>query len=226
MEDLNKAFNDLGIKKAETQDTTLGVNTDELTSTIKKSIQFDGERNITIMDKLEKGSLLSGLPSKPDGEGFIIEKTGEEIKTRLGSLKGTVQSIVDKCKTEMTSEKGKAGVEPDADYYEDDYMFDGMYHRLTDVPKKYSYEQMYENTSNYPKRGDYTEAITFDNLNSSKEQKATAEERQKCMREYNTYARKWVNHSVELVRLDTIYDNIKEKDKYKMSIKQASVLGF
>jgi len=97
-----------------------------------------------------------------------------------------------------------------------------MYHRLTFIPKNYDWDAIYL-VQRDAEKVDGTVAMASIYKES---QAPPAEDKASCMRNYNTALRKWINYSLELIRIDTLNSNLSDDKRYPLSLKQISVLGF
>lgn len=130
--------------------------------------------------------------------GIQVSKTGKEIKEALQKEFANAVEQKVHCYTKMDELVKEIGQNPESSF-KDDYIINGWEGKI-DLPKKYCYEEIY-----------------VDN---------TPVEKSKEMQKYNEHARKFIIHSIECKKLQTLINNIDEKKTFKLNIDLASKLGF
>ncbi len=167
-------------------------------------------KNQQIKDDLIKGFYNLFSSSEKNSMG-VHSKKGSEIKTGLTNVSIMLNTKKAECLDMMNAELSKINFKPDKPC--DDY---SDFHHLMDcVPKKFSWDLLYQGEK------------YVDNSNGIGEEavrKPTPEEAVE-MKEYNRYARAYVEYCVYKLKVDSLRNNIQDNKSYQLSIDQLAVLG-
>ncbi len=163
----------------------------------------------------EKDELIKGFYSLfsdyKDNTLNKHSKKGSEIKDGLSTISNELNKKKSHCLDKMNHELTEVPFAPDepCDY-------DKEYHHLLNyIPRKFSYElisqgKKYVKTDN----GIAEEAVKM----------PTTEERSE-MREYNGYARKYMEYCIDKIKVDSLKRNILDNKNYTLSANQLTILG-
>lgn len=229
-EDIKKSFAELGVDcKIEEKDNSgvgyveksiVGFDGSQVTiSIINDDEMWKSETLEEVEDTLEKGyNFLRGLDGSQKEPP--IAKTGSEIKTALIATSVFIKADESKHKAEMAEERKEVGFDPEGKF--DEYDTDGLENRVEDMPSRYSYEQMYPNDGVKESVG----VSSFDSVETSPVTSTVTPEIKKCMREYNDHARRYLKCKLQSVYMATAIKNLDDKRSYKLTIKEAAILGF
>lgn len=167
------------------------------------------------MLKEQKDELIKGFYSLfsdyKDNTLNKHSKKGSEIKEGLSTISSELTKKKADCLGKMTAELSKVSIAPDekADY-------DKEYHHLLDyIPGKFSYDLIYHGEK-------YTKT---DNGISEQAVKVPTDEEKVEMREYNGYARKYMEHCIDKIKIESLKRNIQDNKSYSLSTNQLAILG-
>jgi len=139
-------------------------------------------------------------------------KKGSEIRGGLSSISNELNKKKSDCLDKMSVELSKVSLAPDVPC---DY--DSEYRHLLDyIPNKFSYGLIY-NDDGLP--------VKLNNGISEQANELPTKEVQASMREYNGYARKYMEYCVDKIKVDSLRRNIQDNKSYSLSIGQLAILG-
>ena len=165
-------------------------------------------------DQLEKSHIENIFENDAPTRGFTIDKSGKEVKERLQKMLTDEQQVCTMLQvswTEMLSRfEEKPTVPPIKACY---YMVDGWEDKLGDLPLMFPWEELccegpVDSTS-------YMESTP-------------AEEQEICKkkREYNDLVEKYIGCKKEIALLETMIDNFSDDKVYKLTVREATMLGW
>lgn len=145
--------------------------------------------------------------------GFTIDKTGAEIKPRLQKMLADEQSVCTMLQTKWTTMLGQFEQQPmvpaiKARYY----MVDGWEDKLGDLPAMFGWDN-----------------LNCDSCESDNYMETTPNAEQclcKQRREYNEVVEKYIGCKREIALLETMLDNFQDDKIYKLTVKEAAMLGW
>lgn len=142
-----------------------------------------------------------------------IEKTGKEIKEKLTLMVPKLQSQCDKMKSKMNKLVEEIGCKPDqeADHYEIDRYGD-------DVPNRYSYECCYDQNKDV--------VAQMNSGNQIVQTETLTEDQRNMCRQYNDLRYKCMDVQADIKYLNTLIENMDDKEKVKLSAELAMKIGF
>lgn len=194
----------------------------EFNSIRNQPLNLSGFSNLPKEKKVEKGEDGDELKKGHFSEIFgyssdvKVEKKGKDIKQALEALvpkeRGQKEEYYDKMKSELEACEHQPTEEPS------NYMFDGLKHKLDVVPKMFSYDMIRK--YNDAQESGVSGAMTVE------EEVPEGHEGDNHYEEYNEYAREYIKQCVDLVKMNTMIDNINESKKYELTVQQAAMLGF
>lgn len=169
------------------------------------------------MSSFNKIDLIKGFYDLFTGQGdnsFVKHsKKGAKIKEGLSVISDDLNKKMANCLDKMSNSLSNVDVAPDVlcDY-------DHEYHHLLDyIPNKFSYGLIYG--------GEYTMVDKVDNGIEEQAVKIPTEEHKIEMREYNNYARKYMEHCIDKIKIDSLHRNIQDSKYYTLSTSQLAILG-
>lgn len=132
---------------------------------------------------------------------FSVNKTGKEIKERLTKIYNDerLEQTELKLKFNNLLEKISEAPEKDIDYWR----IDGYIDRGIDSPKIFNCYQL---------------------VDSSKTN--TIEDNSSLKSEYDELVKKYIDSQKECIQINTMLNNFKDSDIYKLTVNQATILGF
>lgn len=156
---------------------------------------------------------LYGIP-----EPVCFVKEGKAIQEKINKLLNEYEVIKDNTYKQMVSCKEKCLGDPIEK--PDSYLLEGLDFKIKPLPKLYSFEQCQSSRTydcNVSSSNDY---VDFQKNNQSPDNRTYE---QYCL-DYNQCAREYIRLSVEILRLQTLHDNM--PPKMKLSLHQMTILGF
>lgn len=139
-------------------------------------------------------------------ETFLVEKTGKEIKEKVLNIIAKEELEIVEYKTKLISLKNEIKEEPDVNaneiYY---YQIEGFEDKIKEMPLIYKIELQREDSY-----------VGEKPLNDICELKSN----------YNNTVFRLINCYIELVMLNTIMSSYPDNKLYKLTLKEASLLGF
>ena len=150
-------------------------------------------------------------------EDFRVEKTGKEIKEKL---QVELASLMNK-KVELVSQMQNLvkEIEQMPSGKADSWAMRGFEKYLGEVPRQYCHSQIYpskqgfdSDVQNYISSGEIAPEIP----------KSTVEK----MREYNSTSSNYIGVCVEIIKLETVLNNLSDSKKIKLAPTLAAQLGF
>lgn len=159
--------------------------------------------NITPEDKIEKSHLLYGF-----GDSFLVEKSGKEIKEKLLIILEKEKQEVSEYKIKLETLQIKIGEEPtksvkDVFYWE----IDGNEDLIGELPLVYDCDEEIEVENSY---------VTDKPI----------EDVQKLKQEYKSNISKLIGCLKEIKLINTVLTSYPDDKKYKLSLREVSMLGF
>jgi hypothetical protein len=175
------------------------------------------ERTLSIVFQLQnvndfEKSIVDGV----SGEDFRIEKTGKEVKEKLGIELTIIAGDKVAAVAKMEALVATIGSLPNGSA--DRYCFQGFERYIGGVPRVYSYEQLYPSQV----KNQDSEIEATDTPAPAVDVKSASEK----MREYNQIATDYIRRCVEEIRLKTVMGNLPDGKKIKLASQLASELGF
>ena len=143
-------------------------------------------------------------------ETFLVDKSGREIKEKILVVLQKEQEEISKYNTQLETLKIKIGEDPTENtketYY---YLLDGFEDKVGDVP------------FHYKEKGvtDITEQPIY---TTDKPLEAIWETK----REYNCIVRKLVDCMIEIAMINTVLNSYPDNKMYKLTLREATILGF
>lgn len=150
---------------------------------------------------------------------FAITKTGKEIKEKLEEKEEMYKKEKEECKAKMEALKIVIKEEPTekaSNYQFEPFSKDDFDH----APYMYSWESMKKDSASGDANGVGAEsaygevAVKSDNAVSTNKEK------------YNEHARKYIRACVDYKTCELVEGNLKDNEKFKLSIPTAAALGF
>ena len=165
-------------------------------------------------DQLEKSHIENIFENDAPARGFTIDKSGKEVKERLQKMLADEQqtcTMLQVSWTEMFAKfEEKPSVPPIKCCY---YMVDGWEDKLGDLPLMFPWEETYCN-----------EAVVSESyMDTTPTEK---EDVCKQRREYNDLVEKYIGCKKEIALLETMIDNFSDDKVYKLTVKEATMLGW
>lgn len=163
--------------------------------------------NETIEQVFGKGNLIQKSHFLNNfNSSFLVEKKGSEIKERLGSIFEKYQRDSVACRAEIEALKTKIGEDPTVSLEESyDWLIDGFEEKLGELPFLY--------LSPKPVVEEY---VTDKSIEELLELKG----------EYDSKVIKYVEGLIEIELIRTILNSYPDNKTYKLTVKEASILGF
>jgi hypothetical protein len=180
-------------------------------SGLKKSLVYE-ENPFT---DIEKSHVVEAF----DYSDQFIEKKGREIKLALVKVIENEEAEKDRAQNEMNILLAKLPIAPIDDMGE--YVFHGVKSRLGFIPKRFPYHYGYKDSPKAYGPMDISESFVEEKVPS-----VLTDEDRDNIRKYNSCAEQYIDSCVELVKLNTLQSNLRDENTYKLSVHQASLLGF
>lgn len=150
---------------------------------------------------------------------LIINKSGKEIKAKAKILLEDRNSILSDLKLQILICRAKVGSYPmDKAYYSDSDKYSGHYHLLY----RYSYDQKYPSSESEKMEDGYSDVTSekpSDADNMSKEHKD-------IMSTHNEYVGNYRDALDDIIVLNVMMKNLKDSEKYPLTLSQLGKLGF
>lgn len=141
-------------------------------------------------------------------ETFLIEKTGKEIKEKVAIVLQKENNEIEKYKIELDLLKSQIKEDP-TEKFDNYYLIDGFEDKIEVIPLIYPWSSCCE---------------TSDSIEFVGEKEP--EEIQKLKNEYNSKVNKLVECMIEMVMMQTVLISYPDKKVFKLTLKEASLLGF
>ena len=193
---------------------------------IKKSEELDEFFSINPFETNTEDIVKSHVWEAFDSADNFISKTGKEIKEKIVGIIEEEQTEATKQLTELTQYKTQLPLEPTEEVYE--YTFRGVKSSITDIPKLFGYDtftygedKLVESPTTLLNSG----AGESEKKQEVKQGKFTSEQT-KLAQKYNRCVKKYVDSQVEIVKLNTLLNNLDDNRNYKLTVHQASLLKF
>lgn len=173
--------------------------------------QFENQNNLVDSDGIQKSHITEMFSYQ---NNLNIEKTGAEIKEALKKARNKEENEKNKTHSTATSLLASLGCEPTEEI--DNWVIDGYEDIIGSTPKLFPWRETYCE-SPISEMGQVLQ--TSQNTNSAEEV---------CRQKdgYNRSIRKYVESIKEIAQIDTMINNLDDKKKYSLTIKQATILGF
>lgn len=149
------------------------------------------------------------------GKESLIKKTGAEIKEKLRNYIINVEAEKELASKELESYFKEVGLQPMGNM--DSWRVNAFKTALNLVPKKYSYSQM------YPKEA---EPLNNSVYSTNKQIVSVTPEQRDKMGKYNRAANDYVDKCIEIIKINVVLKNFKDKESYPLTIDVAAKLGF
>lgn len=166
------------------------------------------------VSELQKSHIEEIFDKDAPSRGFTIDKNGKEIKERLQKMLAEEQQTCTMLQvqwTEMLAKfEEKPTVPPIKELY---YMVDGWEDQLGDLPLMFPWDKIYCN-----------EAAPVDGYMETTP--STEAELCKQRREYNDLVQRYIGCKKEIALLETMIDNFSDEKIYKLTVKEAAMLGW
>jgi len=210
-DNLNKSFN------------ILGVNSDFLNIRKSEIIDFSGKKRILNINIEKEKFLEKGLLNEFSFQNLTIKKTGKEIKEKLQQI--LIESEIEKnlIQTNIISLLSKISQLPTEK--PDEWLYSGLkIEDKTQLPKLYSYTLIWGEIKTLSSN---TDLIANRNPLVTPEQKIDLTEGEKLLaQQYNKNIEKYLSCLKEINYMKTFLHNLRDNDKYDLSIEQATIFGF
>jgi len=142
-----------------------------------------------------------------------ISKKGSEIKEKLTGMLAIYKLKKMEIMASMKMCVKEIGVQPDE--VNSSYQLKKYKHLIDKVPYLYSYSQIYPQA----------ESPSPAQIDVAKSQQISQEMRGKMQR-YNNFARDYIEKCIEVLKIQTVVNNIGDKKSYNLTINTATRLGF
>lgn len=166
-------------------------------------------------DTLEKSHVEDIFERDAPSRGFTIDKNGKEIKERLQKMLADEQqtcTMLQVTWTEMLSKFEDKPTQPAIkELY---YMVDGWEDKLGDLPLMFPWDKTYCNAES-PSIDGYMESTPSAEAELCKQR-----------REYNDIVQRYIGCKKEIALLQTMIDNFSDEKIYKLTVKEAAMLGW
>lgn len=174
-------------------------------------------------ESIEKGnseSLMGGVEfSAPS---LITEKTGEEIKEKLGNLKNIEEIKKQTHLTKLIELTGlinqKYGVSPDESICE--WKLKGLSISADSLPKQFSWGVISKLNTSKPENIGLRDSFLTPKTEEIKE------EQENILHTYNHILDKYIDNLVEICYLTSFINNLENERVYPLTLKQAAIYGF
>jgi len=153
-------------------------------------------------------------------DSLIINKSGKDIKAKAKILLEDRNDILSDLKLKILICRAKVGSYPmDKGYYSDSDQYSGHYHLLY----KYSYDQKYPSDMKSETMSD-----GYNDVASEKSSDADnmSKEHKDIMSTHNEYIYKYRDALDDIIVLNAMMNNLKDSEKYPLTISQLGKLGF
>ena len=150
-------------------------------------------------------------------EDFRVEKTGKEIKEKLQI---ELTSLMNK-KVESVSQMQNLvkEIEQMPSGKADSWMMRGFEKYLGEVPRQYCHSQIYPSKQN-------SDLYIQDYVSSGEIVPVIPQSTVDKMREYNSISSDYIRVCVEIIKLETVINNLSDSKKIKLAPSLAAQLGF
>lgn len=141
-------------------------------------------------------------------ETFLIEKTGKEIKEKVAIVLQKENDEIEKYKIELDLLKSQIKEDP-TEKFDNYYLIDGFEDKIEAIPLMYPWSSCCE---------------TNDSVEFVGEKEP--EEIQKLKNKYNSQVNRLVECMIEGIMMQTVLISYPDKKVFKLTLKEASLLGF
>ena len=164
-------------------------------------------------ESLQKSHIEEIFDRDAPSRGFTIDKNGKEIKERLQKMLQEEQQTCTMLQvnwTEMFSKFEEKPTQPAIkELY---YMVDGWEDKLGDLPLMFPWDKTY---------------CKSESVEGYMESTPSAEEELcKQRRDYNDLVQRYIGCKKEIALLETMIDNFSDEKIYKLTVKEAAMLGW
>lgn len=142
-----------------------------------------------------------------------IEKTGADIKEALKKARSKEENEKNAYHATATTLLASLGCEPTEDM--DSWQIDGFEDKIGSIPKIFPWRETYCESVSETGQVLQTSQGTDNTQDVCKQKDA-----------YNGCIRRYVDSIKEIAQIDTMINNLDDKKKYSLTIKQATILGF
>lgn len=199
----DKEYNDTdvegGKKKSPTEHLTSG-------ATVEKSYVL-GEYD---HDSIQKSHITEMFGYQ---NNLNIDKTGVEIKEALKKVRNKEENEKNTYHATATTLLASLGCEPTEEI--DNWVIDGYEDIIGSTPKLFPWRETY--CESVSEMGQVLQTSQGDT-----NQKDVCKQKD----DYNRCIRKYIDAIKEIAQIDTMINNLDDKKKYQLTIKQATILGF
>jgi len=191
---------------------------------IKKSEDLDNLNDINPFEENIDNIVKSHVWEAFDSADNFISKTGKEIKEQIVGVIEEEETEKTKHLTEFTQLKSQLPLEPTKDVYE--WNFRGVKSSLTDVPKQYDYDIFNYGEAKLSESPVINLEAPVKSIEQGSAPTKLTPEQTKVAQKYNNLVEKYIDCQVEIVKLNTLLNNLDDNKSYKLTVHQASLLKF
>lgn len=179
--------------------------TEETVLKVSESIVKGVQTLMNSEDDLEKGHTFAETFEYIDKYALPVRKSGKEIKAGIAKSLKYMESKKAKCLKTIEKLQKKCSIKPSNN--PSGYMTRGMEHKMSVVPKMYSYKDLPKSTGS--------------------ESKAEAEklsEKREVMQHYNAEVNNYFSLCIDCIVAETMSGALQDDREYTFSVKQAAKL--
>ena len=164
-------------------------------------------------ESLQKSHIEEIFDKDAPSRGFTIDKDGKEIKERLQKMLAEEQQTCTMLQVTWTEMLGKFEEKPTQPAIKElYYMVDGWEDQLGDLPLMFPWDKTY---------------CKSESVDGYMESTPNAEEELcKQRRDYNDLVQRYIGCKKEIALLETMIDNFSDEKIYKLTVKEAAMLGW
>lgn len=179
------------------------------------SFGFGTETNS--IDEIQKSHIIRDFDSQ---QQFTIDKPGKLIKEKLRKMLEDERTENSTYLTNLAIVRSQIDEDPSGDakrmYY---YRIDGFEDKIGLIPgEPYSYEQFTGNSIDEKKSS--PQNVNIDTVQYKEDCSC------KKKSDYNKFLEGWIDSKVEIAMLETMINNLEDNKVYKLSVGQATMMGF
>lgn len=171
-------------------------------------------------EQLQKSHVGDIFEKDAPSRGFTIDKNGIDIKERLVKLLAETQEDCSVLRTKWTAMFEKFDKKPSEPATKELYYWiDGWEDKIGDLPAVFNWEETCYHSLEESSSPDVGFSVGAEQSNPEKE---FAKQR----RDYNDAVEKYIECKKEIALLETMLANFDDEKVYKLTVKEASMLGW